>query len=451
MIFQRKIYDALLEWKRLSHGTTAIMLEGARRVGKSTIAEAFAKNEYDDYLLLDFGKESREIRQNFEENIGDPDVFFRNLFLLKSKTRMPDRSLIIFDEVQRFPLARQAIKYLVADGRYDYIETGSLISIKRNVKDIIIPSEEQKLKMYPMDFEEFLWARGDHTTAEEIRNAFSERRPLGDSIHRKIMRTFREYMAVGGMPQAVARFCDGGTYEEIDYVKRTILDLYEDDLRKSEEGGSDKAVAIFRALPANLSSHNRQFKLASVDKNARFGNYLGDIQFIDSAMIGNLCRNVSKPEVTLDLYAEPDTFKLYLCDTGLLLTQVMRAAQTAGDDLYKALLFGNLGVDQGMIIENMIAQMLACNGHGLFFHTFRYQPAGSAKEKTYEVDFLLVRGKRLCPLEVKSSGYHSHKSFDFFKEKYRQLKLPERFILYTKDLKQEDGILYLPLYMAMCL
>ena len=249
MVFKRKIYEKLIEWKELSNGQTALMLEGARRIGKSTIVESFAQNEYEDYLVLDFAQESKDVKRNFEDNMGDLDTFFRNLFLLKGK-RLPERrAVIIFDEVQLFPTARQAIKYLVKDGRFDYIETGSLISIKKNVQDILIPSEEYKLKMYPMDFEEFLWANNDGITADAIREAFAKKKPLGDSIHRKIMQTFRTYMAVGGMPQAVQAFVDGKSYKEIDFVKRTILSLYEDDLKKYDDNNHEKASIIFKTIP----------------------------------------------------------------------------------------------------------------------------------------------------------------------------------------------------------
>ena len=270
MVFKRKIYDKLLEWKKLSGGQSAILLEGARRIGKSTIVEEFAKNEYDDYIILDFARESKDIKQNFEDNMSDLDTFFRNLFLLKGKVLPPKKSVIIFDEVQLFPIARQAVKYLVADGRYDYIETGSLISIKKNVKDILIPSEEYKVKMYPMDFEEYLWANKDTITMPTIQNAFEKRKPLGDAIHRKVMQSFRTYMVVGGMPQAVDAFVNGKSYAEIDFVKRNILSLYEDDLKKYDDANREKASVIYKTIPEQLENHNSHFKFSLVDKNARY-------------------------------------------------------------------------------------------------------------------------------------------------------------------------------------
>lgn len=452
-MFKRKIYDKLLQWKRLSEGTSAIMIEGARRIGKSTVVEEFAKNEYENYFVLDFAREPIEVKQNFVENIGDLDNFFRNLFLLKGKSLAERKSVIIFDEVQLFPLARQAIKYLVADGRFDYIETDSLISIKKNVQDILIPSEEQKLKMYPMDFEEFLWATGDTVTAGEIRNSFNEKKAFGDAIHRKIMQKFRTYMAVGGMPQAVAAFAEGKTYEQIDYIKRGILSLYEDDLKKYDDDNREKASIIFKTIPEQLQNHNSHFKFSKVDKNARYKNYVDAVGFVAESMIGNECLNVTKPEISLEAYADRSNFKLYMGDTGLLVTQYMKNSDETGTDIYKALIFNNLGIDQGMIVENMVAQMLRATGHELYFHEFNYMPEDLEEkkhEKKYEIDFLIVRKKKLCPLEVKSSNYRVHKSFDYLVKKYN-LKSEERYIIYTKDFRQEGGITYIPIYMSFCL
>ena len=450
MLFKRKIYEKLTEWKKLSHGQTALLLEGARRIGKSTVAEAFAQNEYKDYMILDFARESQEVKRNFQENIGDLDVFFRNLFLLKGKSLPQRNAVIIFDEVQLFPPARQAIKYLVQDGRYDYMETGSLISIKKNVQDILIPSEEYKLKMYPMDFEEFLWATGDEITAPTIRDAFTRRKALGDAVHRKIMQTFRTYLAVGGMPQAVLAFAEGKSYQEIDFVKRRILSLYEDDLRKYDDSNHEKASVIFKTIPEQLENHNSHFKFSLVDKNARYKNYVEAVNFIAESMIGNECIQATAPEVSLEAYADRSNFKLYMGDTGLLVSQIMQSQDTADNSLYKALIFGKLGINQGMIMENMVAQMLTANGYHLYFHEFMYRESENAKEKKYEIDFLLVKKRKICPIEVKSSGYKAHKSFDLFLRKY-PIRVEDKFILHPKDLKYEDGILYLPLYMAMCL
>lgn len=448
MVFKRKVYDALLEWKELSAGASAVLLEGARRIGKSTIVEEFAKQEYDDYMLLDFAKENKDIQNNFIENMDDLDTFFRNLFLLKKKSLKGERCVIIFDEVQLFPIARQAIKYLVADGRYDYMETGSLIAIKKNVKGILIPSEEYQIKMYPMDFEEYLWAQGDTVTYDAIKDAFEKRKPLGDAIHRKIMKTFRTYMAVGGMPQAVDAYVSGKTFAQIDFIKRNILRLYEEDLAKYDEENSEKASVIYKTIPEQLENKNSHFKFSLVDKNARYKNYVDAVSFIAKSMIGNECINVTKPEVALELFSDRSNFKLYMGDTGLLVSQIMKYRDETDEDLYKALIIDDLGINQGMILENMVAQMLRASGHELYFHEYLYKPEGNEKEKKYEIDFLTVKKKKICPIEVKSSNYKSHKSFDYLIKKY-QLKMQDRYIIYTKDLKFEEGITYIPIYMTM--
>ena len=450
MVLKRKIYDQMLEWKKLSEGSSAILIEGARRIGKSTVAAEFARNEYEDHLILDFAQEPKEVRQNFEENIGDLNVFFRNLFLLKGRALPEKKSVIIMDEVQLFPTARQAIKYLVADGRYDYIETGSLISIKKNVHDILIPSEEYKLKMYPMDFEEFLWANGNTITAPAIRDSFERKKSLGSSIHRKIMKDFRTYLVVGGMPQAVLAFVEGKNFENIDFIKRNILSLYEDDLKKYDDDEHEKAAVVYKTIPEQLGKRNSHFKFSLVDKNARYRNYIDAVDFIAESMIGNVCLNVTAPEVSLEAYADRSNFKLYMGDTGLLVTQIMMSSSETGTDLYKALIFDNLGINQGMVLENATAQMLRSIGYSLYFHEFTFDPDKKKNENKYEVDFLIVRKKKICPIEVKSSGYRSHKSFDNFVRKY-PIKMEDRFVIYSKDLQFENGITYIPFYMAMCL
>ena len=447
MIFKRKVYDKLLKWKELSLGSSAVLLEGARRIGKSTIVEEFAKREYDDYMILDFAKENKDVKNNFIENLDDLDTFFRNLFLLKGRNLKGNRCVLIFDEVQLFPQARQAIKYLVADGRYDYIETGSLISIRKNVKDILIPSEEHRIKMYPMDFEEYLWAIGDDITYQAIKIAFEKRKALGDSIHRKVMKVFRTYMVVGGMPQAVNAYVEGKTFEQIDYIKEGILKLYEEDLAKYDKENREKASVIYKTIPEQLENKNSHFKFSIVDKNARYQNYVDAVSFIAESMIGNECINVTCPEIAMELYADRSNFKLYMGDTGLLVTQIMKNQEETDENLMKALIIDDLGINQGMILENMVAQMLRASGHELYFHEYLYQPERNEKEKKYEIDFMTVRKKKICPIEVKSSGYKSHKSFDYLKSKY-QIKMEDRYIIYTKDLKYEDGITYIPIYMT---
>jgi predicted AAA+ superfamily ATPase len=446
MYFRRKIYDRLLEWKETSKGKSAVLIEGARRVGKSTIAEEFARKEYDDYILLDFALESKDMRQNFEDNIGDLDTFFRNLFIIKGKDLPRRRAVIIFDEVQLFPLARQAIKYLVADGRYDYIETGSLISIKKNVQNILIPSEEEKLKMYPMDFEEFLWAKGNTAVMPAIKTAFESRKPLGNAAHRKIMQIFREYIAVGGMPQAVLAYVNGESYASIDRVKQGILSLYEDDLRKYDDEEREKASLVFKTIPKQLSDHEMHFTFSEINTNARYVNYVESVEFVAESMMGNRCANVTMPDVLLELYSDKSNFKLYMGDTGLLVSQLIREGEET-EDIYRALIYDKLSSNLGMIFENIVAQMLKAGGRELFFHEYKYVPEGTETEKKYEIDFLIVKNKKICPIEVKSSGYTSHKSFDYFIDKY-PIKVQERYIIYIKDLKFTDGITYIPAYMT---
>ena len=449
MIFRRKIYEELLAWKKQMSGKYAVLIEGARRIGKSTIALEFAKNEYEDYLILDFGREGEVVRSIFENELDDMDSFFRDLFLQKGKDLTGKKAVIVFDEVQMFPRARHAIKYLVEDGRFDYIETGSLIRIKKNVKDIIIPSEEHSVKMYPMDFEEFLWAQDNTITCKIIRDAFESGEPLGDDAHRKIMQQFRTYMAVGGMPQAVSAFVEGKSYQQIDDVKQEILNLYENDLKKYDENEKEKSSLIFSTIPKQLTDHGAHFFFSEVDKNARYKNYVDSVAFVSEAMIGNLCANVSMPDVFLEQFADKSNFKLYMGDTGLLISMIMRTNDDKGE-MYRSLIFDKLGTNQGAVIENIVAQMLTANGHDLYFHEYMYSAEELENEKKYEIDFLLVSEKKLSPIEVKSSGYRTHKSFDYFIKKY-PIKVGERYILYPKDQRYEDGIRYLPLYMTMCL
>ncbi len=448
MVFRRKVYAKLLHWKELAAGTSAVLLEGARRIGKSTIVEEFAKNEYDDYMILDFARENKDIQNLFIDNMDDMDSFFRNLFLLKGRDLKGNKCVLIFDEVQLFPQARQAIKYLVADGRYDYIETGSLISIRKNIKNILIPSEEYRIKMFPMDFEEYLWALGDTITFDAIKSSYEKRKPLGDSIHRKIMKKFRTYMVIGGMPQAVSAFVEGKTFAQIDFIKRNILSLYEEDLAKYDRDNREKASVVFRTIPEQLENKKSHFKFSLIEKNARYQNYVDAVSFISESMMGNECINVTKPEVALELFADRSNFKLYMGDTGLLVTQIMKSRDDTDENLYKTLIIDNLGINQGMIIENIVAQMLRASGHELYFHEYLYTPEDSAREKKYEIDFMTVKKKKICPIEVKSSGYMSHKSFDYLTKKY-QMKMQERYIIYTKDLKYQDEIMYIPIYMTM--
>ena len=452
MDFRRKFYDVLLDWKHTFDGKNAILIEGARRIGKSTIAETFAKNEYRDYILLDFARESPDVKRLFADGLSDMDSFFNKLFVLKQKELAPRESVIILDEIQLFPQARQAIKYLVQDGRFDYIETGSLITIKKKSAQILIPSEEHRCRMYPMDFEEFLWATGDTITAKIIREHFEKRLQLGDTIHRKIMQSFRTYLAVGGMPQAVAAFVEKQSYSTIDAVKRSILTLYEEDLEKYDDENTEKTSAVFATLAEQLSNHNSLFKFSIVDKNARYKNYIRSIKFLSDSMMANCCKNVTNPELSLELFADSSNFKLFMGDTGLLVTQIMRSSEETDGDIYRKLIFNKLGTNLGMVMENMVAQMLRTRGYDLYFHEFFYQKENSSTEQKYEIDFLIVKDKRIVPIEVKSSSYRQHESIDCFVKKYKQKK-HERFIIYTKDLFRDEkaDVSFIPIYMTMCL
>ena len=447
-MFKRKIYSEMLHWKAISSGKTALFIEGARRIGKSTVALEFAKNEYDDHLVVDFATVGPNIRELFLNGLDDLTTFFRNLFLFTKKKPKKGRMVIIFDEIQLFPLARQAIKYLVQDGRYDYIETGSLISIKKNTKDILIPSEEYRIKMYPMDFEEFLWATGDEITMDVVRDAFNAGKGVGRRAHLEIMKSFRTYMAVGGMPQAVASFVAGETYAQIDFVKRNILALYEEDLEKHDSENNENASIVFKHLPEQLNRKNPIFKMSAIDKNARYKNYISAFNFIRESMIGNICTNVTVPDVAMELYRKSERFKLYMGDTGLLVTQIIKMQKS--DELYQSLIADKLGINQGMIFENVVAQMLRAKGDDLYFHEFAALDKESGKERKYEMDFLLVRKNKICPIEVKSSSYRQHKSLDAFAEKYR-LKIPQKYIVYTKDYQQVDDVTCIPIYMVPCI
>jgi len=331
--------------------------------------------------------ENEAVKRLFLDSITNLDDFYRNLFLLKGKSLKKRSAVIILDGIQFFPPARQAIKLLVKDGRYDFIETGSLISIRKSSMDILIPSEEHRLAMYPMDFEEFLWARGDTVTASAIRDAFISKKPFDDAVHRKIMQTFRTYMAAGGMPQAVDAFCEGQAYEEIDYVKRSILDLYEEDLKKYDKESKGKAHAMFKTIPQQLSHHNSLFHFSDVGSDERYAGNEVAVDFLEESSIGNLVVNVTDPQVALELFAYKSNFKLFLNDTGLLVTQSMKNKKKTDDDLYKALIFDHTNINQGMIWENMVAQTLRSLGYDLYFHTFKYHKEGNTKEQNYEIVF----------------------------------------------------------------
>lgn len=439
-MFKRKIYDRLLQWKEESQGRTALMIEGARRVGKSTVAETFGKNEYDSYILIDFSIASQTVKDLFYD-LSDLNFFFLQFQLLYRTDLIERRSLIIFDEVQLFPMARQAIKSLVKDGRYDYIETGSLISIRKNVKDILIPSEERKISMYPMDYEEFLWAIGDETTTKLLRNAFSNRKAVGEQMNRKLMRDFRLYMLIGGMPQAVDEYLRTNNFRLVDQVKRDILNLYEDDFRKIDPTG--RISMLFDAIPAELNKNASRYQVSSVLGNERADSILELIAELKDSKTVNVAYHADDPNTGMSNHKNLGKFKLFLADTGLFTTLVFKDKDFTEKSIYEKLLSDKLSVNLGYLYENIVAQMLTAKGNELFYYTFM-------NEKTrhnYEIDFILTRNNKICPIEVKSSGYKTHASLDKFSEKYSG-RIAEKYLVYTKDLQKDKDVLMLPVYMV---
>ena len=446
-MFKRKIYEELIKWKRISNGSTALLIDGARRVGKSYIAEEFAKNEYKSYILVDFGNVPNDVLHLFVQESSDLDLFFAKLSAFYGIKLFKRDSLIVFDEVQQFPRARQLIKYLVADGRYDYLETGSLIRLKKNVQDIIIPSEEEHIEMFPMDFEEFLWAMGDTVTIPLIKACFESKKPLGQALHRKIMNDFRQYVLVGGMPQSVAAYLNGKDFEASDMAKRRILKLYHDDVSKFAEGYEDKVFALFDGIPAQLSKKEKKYKLSSLGKKARFRSYEDSFIWLNESMIVNTCFNATDPNVGLALSADHSTQKCYMADTGLLVTQTFMDKAFTENGLYRAILFDKLSINEGMIMENVVAQMLRTNGHKLYFYS---RTDATNRKNDMEIDFLITEGNKICPIEVKSNNYVSRSSLDKFRDKFSS-KIGNSYILYSKDVIVKDGIIHLPIYMAMFL
>ena len=446
---KRKIYDKLLEWKSKSNGSTALLIDGARRVGKSYIVEEFAKNEYASYVLVDFSKAKAKLKRIFNEYLDDLDTFFLYFERMTHARLVKGNALVIFDEVQKFPRAREAIKHLVADGRYHYIETGSLISINKNVKDILIPSEEHRIPMYPMDFEEFLWALGDETTMPLVRRRFADMKPIGIDVHRQIMDAFRQYMVVGGMPQAVSRFADTRDLEAVDSVKRDILALYRADIQKYGGVLKHKARSVFNAIPSQLSRHEKRLVLSEVRTGGRMRDFETTFDWLESAMTVNVCRRATEPNVGLELASDRQSVKCYMGDTGLLVSHAFGENELAAKDIYNRLLTGDIELNEGMVVENAVAQMIRAAGHMLYY--FSDADRESAKDRM-EIDFLLAksrteRKRNISPIEVKSGKRYSIVSLNKFRAKFKQF-LDKPYVLHPRDLKVEDGITYLPLYMA---
>ena len=445
---KRKIYDELLEWKNECKGATAVIVEGARRIGKSYIVEEFARNEYDSYLLIDFNKADKVVWEWFDNYLNDLDTLLMNLQIHYGVRLTPRRSVVIFDEVQLCPRARSAIKYLVADGRFDYIETGSLISIKKNVKDILIPSEEQALPMYPMDFEEFLWALGNEMLMPFIGQCFQKRQPLG-GLHRKALDYFRTYMIVGGMPQSISKFIETNDFEEVERVKRSILQVYKNDIAKYASNVEHKVKSIFDELPAQLQKQEKKFRLSALEPGAAYRDYDDAFFWLSDAGIINICYNCTAPNIGLRLNMERNTLKCYMADTGLLFSHALDEKGRVPNEIYQKIIHDKLEINEGMLVENIVAQMLTASGHKLYFYS------NSSRENAddrMEIDFLTAKSKltsrhNITPIEVKSSQRYTLTSLNKCIKKFGNY-LDTPIVLHSADLKQEKGIDFLPLYMT---
>ena len=443
ILFRRKMYDRLLKWKHERNGDSAILIQGARRIGKSTLAEEFARNEYESYILIDFAVAPAEVYDLFKD-ISDLNYIFLRLQLIYQVQLIERKSVIIFDEIQKAPLARQAIKHLVKDHRYDYIETGSLITVHKSSANILLPSEETKVDMYPMDYEEFRWAMGDMATIPLLHAAFEKRIPLGDAVHRRMMRDFRLYMLIGGMPKAVAEYIKTNNFSAVDLVKRDIVSLYEEDFWKLDDTG--RATALFDAIPAQLSKNASRYQVSAAISGERVDRVVSVVKMMSDCMAANVVYHSNDPNIGLALTLDNERFKMYTSDTGLFVTLAFKDSDFTDNIIYEKLLNDKLSTNLGYVYENVIAQMLRASGKQLFYHTI---PTADGK-KYYEVDFLFADGYKVSSIEVKSSGYKSHVSLDVFCEKFSD-RVQNKYIIYTKDLKREQGITYIPVYMTMFL
>lgn len=446
-VMRRKVYDKLLKWKAEDQGRVAILLDGARRVGKSYIAREFAK-EYKSAIFVDFSDMSQPLRHIFDNYLHDRDELFLQLQLHFHVTLHERNSLIVFDEVQEYPQARAAIKHLVADGRYDYIETGSLVSINKNVKDILIPSEERRIKMYPMDFEEFLWALGDEMMMPFVKNCFEKKRPLGP-VHAKAMDYFRKYLLIGGMPQVVKNFVEHRDFRKVDREKRMILDLYRQDIEKHADRLEKKVKSIFDTIPAELQRHEKKFRLADLEKNAKFRSYESSFVWLDEARVVNLCFAATEPNVGLGLKLDNMRVKCYFADTGLLVSHAFDENELMDNNLYQKLLLDKLEINKGMLVENIVAQMLAAAGHKLYFYS---NASRDDAEERMEIDFLvrklqITSRHNISPIEVKSGAGYSLSSLTKCINKFSPY-LSTPYVLHSADYKEEGNITYLPLYMT---
>ena len=441
--YKRKLYNTMLKWKSERNGDTALLIQGARRVGKSTIAEEFARNEYKSYILIDFSKVSKEVSDLFND-ISDLNYLFIRLQFIYQIPLYERESVIIFDEVQLQPLARQAIKHLVKDHRYDYIETGSLISVRSRSRDILVPSEETKVDMYPMDYEEFRWTLGDTTTIPLLRTAFEKKMPLGDAVHRKLMRDFRLYMLVGGMPQAVSAYIRTNNFTAVDQAKRDIIALYEEDFGKIDDSG--RAKALYDAIPSQLSRNAMRYQVGRANDKERVDRLENIVKVMDDSMTVNVAYHSDDPNVGLALTKNKEYFKMYASDTGLFVTLAIKDSDITENVIYDKLLNDKPSTNLGYVYENVIAQMLRATGKNLFYHTIPYAEG----KKYYEIDFVIPDKHKISPIEVKSSGYKAHKSLDEFCSKFSD-RIMNRYLIYTKDYKRENGVEYVPVYMTMFL
>lgn len=442
MRFKRKVYDELLEWKKVSNGRSAVMIQGARRVGKSTVVEEFAKSQYKSYIFIDFVETDDKIKEMFTRNKANLNMFFSLLQLETRVTLYERQSAIIFDEVQAFPLAREMIKVLVKDGRYDYLETGSLITVKSKASGIRLPSEEHKINMYPMDFEEWLWANGDTVTENMLRDNGSKMEPLGDMGHKIALGKYLEYLVIGGMPQVVSVYLEHHDILETERVKNDILNLYRDDIHRIPESASGRAMGLFNSVPGMLSSPHKVLSATKVEKGSRKRDYDSSIEWLCDAMLFNRCRCSSDPGVAIALNEDTQRLKCYLLDTGLLVSLAFSNDPAGLAEAYRLLLDGKLSINRGMFLENAVAQELVAKGYELWFTEF--EKKGSVRK--YEVDFILPRSSKILPLEVKSGRSSIHVSLDALMAKYRE-RIDEAFVVHMKDLRVDGNITYVPVYM----
>ena len=446
---KRKIYNRLLEWKQERSTKEALLIDGARRVGKSFIVEEFARNEYKSYILINFSNLTDELKDLFDNYLPYLDKFFLRLSLLTGVKLYARESLIIFDEVQCYPKAREAVKHFVADGRYDFIETGSLVSINKNVEGIIIPSEERRIDMYPMDFEEFLWALGEDMMMDFARDCFERHCSLGAALHRKMMDYLRLYMIVGGMPQAVLEYIGTKDFAEVDRTKRNILDLYRQDIFHYASHCADKVVRIFDEIPSQLQRHEKRFRIGSLQKGARTRDYADAFFWLDESRVVNVCYAATEPSIGLKLNRDEAKYKIYMGDTGLLISHAFDENDIESESLYRKLMLGKLEINQGMMVENLVAQMLRSTGKKLYFYS---KSDVVDAENNMEVDFLVRKPSvtsrhNICPLEVKSGARYTLSSINKFGRKFAE-QIATPYVLHSADYAEKDGIVYLPLYMT---